>query len=121
MRLACSLQRVLIAMLIVAIGRAFIWPESLAAHEGLKEQIAAITAQLSKDPNNVELLARRAELLRLGRQWNDSLRDLERAWQLDSTSPAAELVRARLHLDSGNAKASFDASSRVLMRDASNL
>ncbi|MGH9386484.1 MAG: hypothetical protein ACRD2N_19595, partial [Vicinamibacterales bacterium] len=44
-------------------------PGFVLAHDGLREQIAAITAQIAHHPQNVELLARRAELYRATRQW----------------------------------------------------
>lgn len=69
------------------------------AHDSLTAQIARITAELSRDPDNARLLLRRGELRRMNRQWREALADLDRAAALDPTSRRIDLVRAHVFFD----------------------
>ncbi|MGH9658629.1 MAG: tetratricopeptide repeat protein, partial [Bryobacteraceae bacterium] len=91
-------------------------PGFVLAHDGLREQIAAITAQIAHDPQNVDLLARRAELYRATRQWKAALADLDRVHAIDPRMAAADLTRARVLLATGQVSASVDVASRLLAR-----
>jgi tetratricopeptide (TPR) repeat protein len=87
-----------------------------AAHNGVADQIAAITAQIARNPASGELLVRRAELYRFSGQWREALADLDRAGTLDPSSAAVDLARAHVFLESGNQQAAVDAASRFLTR-----
>ena len=89
---------------------------SLSAHDGLTEQIAAVTAQISRNPGSFDLVVRRAELYREDHQWKEALADLDRAERLDRTRPAPDLVRAHVYLDTHRWQASVEAATRFLAR-----
>jgi predicted Zn-dependent protease len=83
----------------LAVGWALARP--VMAHEGLHEQIAAVTKLLQAQPGNAGLHLKRGELHRLHRDWDAALADYERAAQLDSALPGVVLARARMMLDAG--------------------
>lgn len=85
-------------------------------HNGLTEQIVAITAQIASNPANPGLLVRRAELYRFARQWQQALDDLDRATHLDPAIATVDLARAHVLLESGNHRAAVDAATRFLTR-----
>jgi tetratricopeptide (TPR) repeat protein len=87
---------------------------SLGAHDGIPEQIAALTAQIARSPASADLLVRRAELYRYARQWTEAIADLDRAQRLDATLASVDLARAHLLLDSGRPRAAVDAATRFL-------
>src|SRR5688572_23554831 len=72
-----------------------------AAHEGLHEEIAALTRTLEARPDDAGLLLRRAELYRLHRQWSSALADLARAQELEPRLDGALLCGARVFLEAG--------------------
>ena len=92
--------------------------QTLSAHDGLREQIAAISTQIAASPDNVELIVRRAALHRAARHWKEALADLDRAGALAPGSTAIDLVRARVLFDTGDLQGAVDATSRVLGRDS---
>ena len=55
-----------------------VWPSFVYAHEGLHEQIAAITAKIKRDPKNASLYLQRGELHRLHRDWGLAAADFSR-------------------------------------------
>jgi Flp pilus assembly protein TadD len=75
----------------------------LFAHEGLHEQIEAVTHAIAKDPRNAALYLKRGELHRLHGQWKDAQRDYERARALDPDLYGVELAQGRMLFDSGRA------------------
>src|SRR4030095_10208910 len=54
----------------------------VSAHEGLHEQIVAITAKIRLDPTNASLFLKRGELHRLHRDWRRAAADYNRAARL---------------------------------------
>ncbi|HMF95666.1 MAG TPA: tetratricopeptide repeat protein [Vicinamibacterales bacterium] len=107
--------RRLCALLIIS-GATLLGSGALVAHSELDEQIARLTAQIIRDPANADLLTRRAELYRIVRDYEKALGDLNRVRQLGSTNVDAELVRARVCLDTGNTGGAVEATTRVLSR-----
>jgi tetratricopeptide (TPR) repeat protein len=89
---------------------------SLDAHNGLTEQIAALTAQIVRSSGSAELLVRRAELYRFDHMWKPALADLDRAQQLDPHLASVDLARAHVLLDSGRPRAAVDSATRFLAR-----
>lgn len=71
------------------------------AHEGLHEQIAAITAKIKRDPKNASLYLQRGELHRLHRDWGHAAADYDRAERLQPSLKTVELARGKMLLDSG--------------------
>jgi predicted Zn-dependent protease len=86
------------------------------AHIGLGDQIAAVSAQIARDPANPVLFQKRGELFREAREYQQALADLDRAASLDPAMATVDLVRARLFLDAGKPQAAVDAASRFLAR-----
>ena len=71
------------------------------AHEGLHEQIAAVTAQIKREPKNASLYLKRGELRRLHREWNLAFSDYKRAERLNPRLEEVNLGRGRTYFDAG--------------------
>ena len=88
--------------LILLIGICFVLLPSLVyAHEGLHEQIAAITAKIKRDPKNASLYLQRGELYRLHRDWSRAAADYLRAERLQPGLKVVELARGKMLFESG--------------------
>ena len=72
---------------------------SVSAHDGIHEQIIAITKELKKNPNNAILYLKRAELFRLHEEWDESEKDFDRAEKIDQDLAVVNLGRGKLWLD----------------------
>src|SRR5690349_13874897 len=70
-----------------------------AAHDGLHEQILAVTEQIKKEPSNAALYLKRAELYRLHAEWKNSEADFNSAEKLDNALTVVDLGRGKLWLD----------------------
>ena len=101
---------------VVLTGLLILTRAPLDAHNGITEQIAALTAQIAKSSGSAELLVRRADLYRYQRQWKEALADLDRARQLDAELASVDLARAHVLLDSGRPRAAVDLATRFLTR-----
>jgi tetratricopeptide (TPR) repeat protein len=71
------------------------------AHEGLHEQIAAITAKIKRDPKNASLYLQRGELHRLHHDWTRAAADYDRAAHLQPTLAIIDFARGRMLFESG--------------------
>ena len=89
-----------IGLLSIAICIA-LWSSFGYAHEGLHEQIAAITAKIKRDPKNASLYLQRGELHRLHRDWAKAAADYDRAERLQPSLKIIELARGKMFLASG--------------------
>ena len=81
------------------------------AHEGLHEQIAAVTAKIKRDPKNASLYLQRGELHRLHRDWSRAAADYDRAASLRPDLKVVDLARGKMFFESGRlrrAKFSLD-------------
>jgi tetratricopeptide (TPR) repeat protein len=87
-----------------------------AAHDGIEEQIAALTTQISTSPADPDLRLRRADLYRVGQRWAEALADLDDVARLDPAMEAPDLVRAQVFFDTGAWKRAVDAATRFLER-----
>jgi predicted Zn-dependent protease len=76
-------------------------PSLVWAHEGLHEQIAAITAKIKRDPKNASLYLQRGELHRLHRDWGRAAADYDRAERLQPSLKTVELARGKMFFESG--------------------
>lgn len=84
------------------------------AHGDLHEQITAVTAKIHEQPNNVELILRRAELHRLHGEFPPALRDCDRAEKLDAKLASSDFVRGKVFFDSGDLTKARVALDRFL-------
>lgn len=85
-------------ILIIGFALFFCVAESFA-HDGLHEQIIAVTKEIKKDPKNAALYLKRAELYRLHEEWKNSEKDFARAEKLDANLAVVNLGRGKLWLD----------------------
>ena len=69
------------------------------AHEGLHEQIAAVTAQIKREPKNASLYLKRGELHRLHRDWKEAFADYSRAEQLNPRMDEVNFGRGRTYFE----------------------
>ena len=90
-------------LIVVATGLA-VMSSYAQAHEGLHEQIAAITAKIKRDPKNASLYVQRGELHRLHRDWNRAAADYDRAARLQPEMKIIDFVRGRMLFESGHLK-----------------
>jgi predicted Zn-dependent protease len=74
------------------------------AHEGLHEQIAAVTAQIKREPKNASLYLKRGELHRLHREWDSAFADYNRAEQLNPRLEEVKFGRGRTYLEAEKPK-----------------
>ena len=84
---------------------------AVSAHDGLHEQILAVTEQIKKEPRNAALYLKRAELYRLHEEWKNSENDFNRAERIDAKLTSVNLGRGKLWLDSkqfGKAKVALE-------------
>ncbi len=86
-------------LFILAVGISFVFPVVASAHEGLHEQIVAVTEKIRSSPKDSALYLKRAELYRLHKEWNNAEADLLRAERLTPNLPAVDLGRGKLWLD----------------------
>ena len=71
------------------------------AHEGLHEQIVAITAKIKRDPKNASLYLQRGELYRFHRNWDRAAADYDRAARLQPDLKLVDLVRGKMFFEAG--------------------
>ena len=74
---------------------------SAQAHEGLHEQIVAMTAKIKRDPKNASLYLQRGELHRLHRAWSRAAADYDRAARLQPELTIVDFVRGKMFFESG--------------------
>ena len=84
------------------------------AHEGLHEQIAALTAKIKRDPKNASLYLQRGELHRLHRDWRQAAADYDRAERLQPSLKTVELARGKMFFDSGRLQRAKSTLDRFL-------
>jgi predicted Zn-dependent protease len=92
-------RKKLILAIAICIG---LLPSLVYAHEGLHEQIAAITAKIKRDPKNASLYLQRGELYRLHHDWARAAADYDRAERFQPTLKIVDLARGKLFFESGN-------------------
>jgi predicted Zn-dependent protease len=84
------------------------------AHEGLHEQIAAITAKIKRDPKNASLYLQRGELHRLHCDWSRAATDYNRAARLQPGLTIVDLARGKMLFESGRLQRSKLVLDRFL-------
>ena len=70
------------------------------AHEGLHEQIVAITVKIKRDPKNASLYLQRGELYRLHRDWTRAAADYDRASRIQPSLTIVDIGRGKMLLES---------------------
>ena len=70
------------------------------AHEGLHEQIVAVTAKIKRDPKNASLYLQRGELHRHHREWSLAAADYDRAVRLQPSLIVVDLARGKMLFES---------------------
>jgi len=94
----------LAVLLLIASGGA-------TAHGPLEEQIAKVTAEITRDPANAQLYVRRGELRRVHEEWDAALADYRRAGVLAPADDRIDFLRGRALQEAGRptqAKAVLD-------------
>jgi len=87
---------------LVGIGVCLVLLSSFAlAHEGLHEQIRAVTAKIKHDPKNALLYLQRGELYRLHREWTRAAADYDHAARLRPDLKIVDLARGKMLFESG--------------------
>ena len=103
----------LIWLMGVAISLALLSSFALA-HEGLHEQIAAVTAKIRRDPKNASLYLQRGELHRLHRDWARASADYDRAERLQPDLKVVNLARGKMLFESSRLQGAKLALNRFL-------
>ena len=93
---------------------------SVHAHEGLHEQILAITAKIKRDPKNATLYLQRGELHRLHRDWTRAAADYDRAARLEPELEIVNLVRGKMFFESGRLQRARITLDRFLTQQPSH-
>ena len=86
------------------------------AHEGLHEQIVAITAKIKRDPKNASLYLQRGELHRLHRDWGRASADYDRAQRLQPSLTIVDLARGKMLFESRRYQSAKMVLDRFLQR-----
>src|ERR1044072_4895737 len=107
------LQKKLICLVVICVA---LVPSFVYAHEGLHEQIAAITAKIKRDPKNASLYLQRGELHRLHRNWMRAAADYDRAERLQPSLQIVDLARGKMFFDSGKLQRAKLTLDRFLSR-----
>src|ERR1044072_6131288 len=95
------LQKKLICLVVICVA---LVPSFVYAHEGLHEQIAAITAKIKRDSKNASLYLQRGELHRLHRDWTRAAADYDRAARVQPDLKIVDLARGKMLFESGRFK-----------------
>ena len=111
------LQKKLILIVGICLALA---PSFVLAHEGLHEQIAAITAKIKRDPKNASLYLQRGELHRLHHAWSRAAADYDRAERLQPSLKIVELARGKMFFDSGRLQRAKLTLDRFLSQQPSH-
>ena len=106
------LQKKIIWLVAICVGLSL----PVHAHEGLHEQIAAITAKIKRDPKNASLYLQRGELHRLHRDWMRATADYDRAERLQPGLKIVDLARGKMLFDSGRLQLAKLTVDRFLSR-----
>jgi tetratricopeptide (TPR) repeat protein len=101
----------------LALGIVFLFSIAVSAHDGLHEQIVAVTEAIRKDANNAALYLKRAELYRLHAEWKNSERDFNRAEKLDAKLAVVNLGRGKLWLDAKQFSKAKSALEKFLAKE----
>ena len=102
--------------LLVLSGLGFVGPLRALAHDGLHEQIVAVTKRIRRNPRDPLLYLKRAELYRLHAEWKRSEADFLTVERLDPSLVAVDLGRGKLWLDTKQFSKARGALDRYLLK-----
>ena len=91
-------------------------PSVVSAHEGLHEQIVAVTAKIRLDPKNASLYLKRGELHRLHRDWSRAAADYNRAASLEPALHIVDLARGKMLFESSRLRQAKFVLDRFLLQ-----
>lgn len=86
------------------------------AHEGLHEQLVAVTAKIKRDPKNSSLYLQRGELHRLHGDWRRAAADYDRAARLQPNLTIVDLGRGKMLFESHRLQQARFVLDRFLRR-----
>lgn len=89
-------ERQLVRVFTVLVILLTLLPSFARAHEGLHDQIVAVTAKIRRDPKNASLYLQRGELHRLHRDWARATADYDRAARLQPGLIIVDLARGKM-------------------------
>ena len=89
----------------------------LYAHQDLLLQIEQLDKQISKDPQNTELLIRRGDLYRRHGDWNAAEIDFQRVRKLSPDHTSIDWYEGRLLVTSGQNEKGIVLLTRLLEQD----
>jgi len=101
----------------LGLGIVFVFAANVSAHDGLHEQIVAVTKRIAKEPTNANLYLKRAELYRLHEEWKNSEKDLDRAEKLNPNLVVVDLGRGKLWFDAKQFSKAKIALERFLAKE----
>ena len=85
----------------IVLAAGFLWSAGAAAHDDLRNQIAALTREIAAEPGSAGLYLRRGELHRFCREIPAALADYSRARRLDPGLAVVDLGAGRALLEAG--------------------
>ena len=89
-----------------------------AAHDDIRAQIEAVTAQISENPADARLFLKRGQLYQLHKAWKAGLADFDRAARLKPSLDSVDLARGRLLFDAGRLEPAEASLNRFLRKHA---
>src|SRR5215203_2494306 len=90
------------------------------AHEGLHEQIVAVSAKIHRDPKNASLYLQRGELYRLHRNWTRAAADYDQAARLQPDLKIVDLARGKMLFEAGKYQRAKVALDRFISWQSGN-
>lgn len=91
--------------------------EKSFAHDGLHEQIVAVTKEIKKDPKNAALYLKRGELYRLHEEWKNAENDFNQAEKLNPNLAVVDLARGKLWFDTKQFSKAKNALEKFLSKN----
>ena len=86
------------------------------AHDPIRAQIEAVTAEIRKNPAHARLYLKRGQLHRIHKAWEAGLADLDRAARLEPSLDVVSVARGRLLYDAGRLEPAEAALNRFLRK-----
>ncbi len=108
--------RSVVATIVLQVAIVCLFSLPVSGHEGLHEQIIAVTKQIRKSPKDPALYLKRAELYRLHEEWKNAEADLVRAERLDRNLTAVDLGWGKLWLDAKQFSKAHTALEKYLLK-----
>ena len=104
----------LIFLWVLLMGSILLSSTPLQAHQELLLQIEQLDDQISKDPQNTELLIRRGDLYRRHGDWSAAETDFQMVRDLDSDHSSIDFFEGRLLVASGQNEEGIVLLTRLL-------